>query len=134
MIRREQEGASVLVADSEELVLRQVAAALEKAGFAVFTALGRSAAMEFCQDRSASVQLAIIDSVMGSNAPELIRELCHCHPRVRMLFTGSQEEPAAIPQVIPEGHSCSYLRKPFRRSRLLGNVLKAIDEPLRRSA
>jgi DNA-binding NtrC family response regulator len=134
MIRPEQEGVTVLVADSEERVLRQVSTALEKAGFAVFTALGRSATMEFCQDRTASVQLAIIDSAMGSNAPELVRELCHCHPLVRVLFTGNQDESNAFPQVVPEGHSCSYLKKPFRRSRLLGSVLKAIDGPLARPA
>ena len=130
----EQEGAAVLVADPEERVLQQVSTTLEKAGFAVFTALGPSAALKFCHDQSEPVQLAIIDPAMGTNDPALVRELCECYPRVRVLFTGSQEESTATPQAVPEGHSCSYLRKPFRRSRLLGCVLKAIGEPLTRTA
>jgi DNA-binding NtrC family response regulator len=127
------ETALVLVADAEERVLQQVSTALEKAGFKVLTARGRSAALEFCHDKKRPVQLAIIDSVMGSNDPVLVREICDCYPHVRVLFTGSHDEPAAIQHAVP-GHSCSYLKKPFRRSRLLGSVLEAMDARLTRTA
>jgi DNA-binding NtrC family response regulator len=126
--------AIVLVADSEERVLQQVSTALEKDGFKILTAQGRSAAMEFCLDKKRPVQLAIIDSVMGSNNPALVREICECYPHVRVLFTGSHDEPAGIQQAVLEGHSCSDLNKPFRRSRLLGCVLKAMDTPMARTA
>jgi len=131
---REQGGAMVLVADSEERVLHQVSTTLEKAGFTVFTALGRSAAQDFCHDHKEPVQLVIIDSVMGADAPELVRELCQSNPGFRVLFTGSQDESAATQQAVPAGHSCGYLTKPFRRSHLLGIVLKAMDAPLALSA
>ena len=124
----------VLVADSEERVLQQVSTTLEKAGFKVLTARGRSAALEFCQDKKGPVQVAIIDSVMGSNDPALVREIFECYPHIRVLFTGSHDEPAAIQQAVLEGHSCGYLKKPFRRSRLLGSVLQAMDARLTQTA
>jgi DNA-binding NtrC family response regulator len=126
--------AVVLVADSEERVLAQVSATLAKAGFEVFTALSQSATLEFCHERRGPVQLAIIDSVMGTDSPELLRELCEFYPGVRVLFTGSQDESGAIQQSVPAGHSCGYLKKPFRRSRLLGSVLQAMDAPRARTA
>ena len=91
-------------------VLQQVSTTLEKAGFAVFTALDGTAIRDFCHETKNPVQLAIIDSAMGTGDPELVRELCECHPRVRVLFTGSQDEPTAIQEGFPDGHSCSLGR------------------------
>jgi DNA-binding NtrC family response regulator len=130
----EQESAAVLVADGEERVLRQVSTTLEKAGFTVFTALGRSAALDFCRDRKEPVQLAIIDMAMGASGPELVQELCQSNPEVRVLFTSDQDESDAIQQAGPSGHFRGFLKKPFRRSKLLGSVLRAMDAPLARTA
>ena len=130
----EQESAGVLVADGEERVLQQVSSTLEKAGFTVFTALGRSAALDFCRERKESVQLAIIDMAMGASGPELALELYQSSPDVRVLFTSNQDESDIIQQAGPSGHFRGFLKKPFRRAKLLGSVLRAMDAPLARSA
>src|ERR1039458_4129830 len=126
----EQESAGVLVADGEERVLRQVSTTLEKAGFTVFTALGRSAALEFCRDKREPVQLAIIDMAMDMSGPELYQS----YPDVRVLFTSNEDQSGTIQQAGPSGRFRGFLKKPFRRSKLLGSVLKAMDAPLARTA
>jgi DNA-binding NtrC family response regulator len=130
----EQESAVVLVADGEERVLQQVSTTLEKAGFTVFTALGRSAALDFCRAKKEPVQLAIIDTAMGASGPELVQELYHSYPDVRVLFTSNQDQPDAVQQAGPSGRFRGFLKKPFRRSKLLGSVLRAMDAPLVRTA
>ena len=130
----EQGSAVVLVADGEERVLQQVSSTLGKAGFTVFTALGRSAALDFCRNMKEPVQLAIIDMAMGASGPELVQELYHSYPDVRVLFTSNQDQPDAIQQAGPSGRFRGFLKKPFRRSKLLGSVLKAMDAPLARTA
>jgi DNA-binding NtrC family response regulator len=130
----EQESAGVLVADGEERVLQQVSTTLEKCGFTVFTALGQSAALNFCRARKEPVQLAIIDMAMGAGDPELIQELYRSNPNVRVLFTSSQDESNTIPQTGPSGRFRGFLKKPFRRSKLMGSVLRAMDAPLTRTA
>ena len=130
MSMAEQESAAVLVADDEERVLRQVSTTLEKAGFTVFTALGRSAALEFCRDGKEPVQLAIIDMALGAGGRDLVQELYQFNPGVRVLFTSHQDESASIQQAGPSGCFRGFLKKPFRRSQLLGSVLRAMDAPL----
>ena len=114
----EQESAGVLVADAEERVLQQVSSTLEKAGFTVFTALGRSAALDFCREKKEPVELAIIDMAMGASGPELVQELYQSYPDVRVLFTSSQDETDTIQRTGPSGHFRGFLKKPFRRSKL----------------
>jgi DNA-binding NtrC family response regulator len=130
----ERDSAVVLVADGEERVLKQVSTTLGKAGFTVFTALGRSAALDFCRDGKEPVQLAIIDMAMGPGGPELVQELYHSYPNVRVLYTSNQDEAETVQTVGPPGRSRGFLKKPFRRSQLLGRVLKAMDAPLTRTA
>ena|ERR1019366_2113741 len=130
----EQESAVILVADGEERVLQQVSSTLGKAGFTVFTALGRSAALDFCREKKEPVQLAIVYMAMGTSGPELVHELYQSYPDVRILFTSNQDDPDAIQQAGPSGHFRGFLKKPFRRSQLLGRVLKAMDAPLVRTA
>ncbi len=130
----EQESTGVLVADGEERVLQQVSSTLEKAGFTVFTALGRSAALDFCRKKKEPVELAIIDMAMGASGPELVQELYQSYPDVRVLLTSNQDESASIQRAGPSAHFRGFLQKPFRRSKLLGSVLRAMDAPLARTA
>lgn len=130
----EQESAVVLVADGEERVLRQVSTTLEKAGFTVFTALGQSATLDFCRAKKEPVQLAIIDPAMGASGSELVQELYHSYPDIRILFTSNLDAPDSMQQTGPPGRFRGFLKKPFRRSKLLGSVLGAMDTPLARTA
>jgi FixJ family two-component response regulator len=71
---------------------------------------------------------------MGASGPELALELYQSSPDVRVLFTSNQDESDIIQQAGPSGHFRGFLKKPFRRSKLLGSVLRAMDAPLARTA
>ncbi|HUI57460.1 MAG TPA: response regulator [Bryobacteraceae bacterium] len=130
MSTHERQSARVLVADGEEKVLRVVSSTLEKAGFEVLTAGNRSAAIEACRKQTRPIQLAIVDTAIPGNGHELVEQLYECQPGIRILFTSVQDEPETIHAVGPSGQPRGFLRKPFRRSQLLGRVLNAIDAPL----
>jgi CheY-like chemotaxis protein len=124
----------VLVADGEANVLQDVSSTLEKAGYTVVTALGRPAVMDLCASPREPIQLAIVDMAMLENGPEMVERLDRCYPGIRILFTSNKEESEASRQVGPAGRVRGFLRKPFRRSQLLGRVMKAMDTPLAATA
>jgi len=128
------DSAVVLVADGEAHVLQDVASTLEKAGYTVVTALGRPAVMDFCARHRDPIQLAIVDMAMLDNGSEMVERLDRSYPGIRILFTSNNEESEASRQVGPAGRVRGFLRKPFRRSQLLGRVMKAIDTPLAATA
>jgi DNA-binding response OmpR family regulator len=130
----EHESAVVLVADGEERVLRQVSATLAKAGFTVLTAVDRAAALDLCRAKKQPVQLAIVDMAMGAGSPELVRELSQSFPGVRILYTSDRDQAETVHQLGPSGLFRGFLKKPFRRSQLLGRVLQAMETPLARTA
>jgi len=135
MSTHEHEGATVLVADGEEKVLREVSSTLGKAGFTVLTADNRSAAIETCRKQTKPIQLAIIDTAIPGNSPELVEQLYQCQPDIRILFTSAQDEfENNIHAAGPSGRPRGFLKKPFRRSQLLGSVLKAMDTQLAATA
>jgi CheY-like chemotaxis protein len=126
----DSDSAVVLVADGEANVLQDVSSTLEKAGYTVVTALGRPAMMEVCERHRERIQLAIVDMAMLATGPEVMERLDRSYPGIRILVTSNKEESETIRQA---GTSCKvrgFLRKPFRRSQLLGRVMKAMDTPL----
>jgi CheY-like chemotaxis protein len=129
-----QEDSVILVADGEERVLQQASSTLQKAGYTVFAALGRSAALDFCRSRPMPVQMAIVDMALGADGADLVHELYRAFPDVRILFTSNLDQRLMIQQAGPSGRFRGFLQKPFRRSKLLGSVLKAMDAPLARTA
>jgi len=122
--------AVVLVADGEASVLQDVSSTLEKAGFKVLTAHGEAALLDLCARHREPVQLAIVDMAMPGNGPERVDQLYRAFPNIRILFTDNKDESKAVRQIGRSGHVREFLRKPFRRSQLLGRVLKAMDEPM----
>jgi CheY-like chemotaxis protein len=120
----------VLVCDREADVLQDVSSTLEKAGYTVVTALGRPAVTEVCARHREPIQLALVDLAMVDNEPEMVEHLDRAYPGIRILFTSNNEESETYRQVGPAGRVRGFLRKPFRRSQLLGRVMKAMDTPL----
>ncbi len=121
---------AVVVADNQETVLQSISMTLEKAGFTVLAASSSAAAIRFCSESAHPVDLAIIDSATeGINAPELAGQLDRISPGIRTLFlTDDQNESF---RVMPRsGHIHGFLRKPFRRAHLLGQVLEIMDRPM----
>jgi len=123
------ESAVVLVADGEANVLQDVSSTLEKAGYTVLTALDQPGVMAVCARRQERIQLAIVDMAMLENGSEMVDRLDQSYPGIRILFTSSRDESEAARQTGPAGRVRGFLRKPFRRSQLLGRVMKALDTP-----
>jgi two-component system, cell cycle sensor histidine kinase and response regulator CckA len=119
----------VVVGDDRGAALMQVSVTLQKAGFDVVTATNGRAALERCRASHRPVDLAVIDTAAtGINAPEIEQQLHEMYPHVRMLFL-SDENQEAGPQTASPGHLRRVLRKPYRRSRLLGRVLEMMQQP-----
>jgi CheY-like chemotaxis protein len=124
------DNAIVLVADGEASVLEDVSSTLEKAGFTVLTAQGEVALMDFCAHHPEPVQLAIVDMAMAGRGPDVVEQLYQSYPNVRILFTANKDESKKVPQIGRSGHIRAFLKKPFRRSQLLGRVLQVLDSPM----
>jgi CheY-like chemotaxis protein len=120
----------VLVADGEPNVLQDVSSTLGKAGYTVVTALGQPAIMDLCERHREPIQLAIVDMAMLESGSDVVDRLDRSYPGIRILFTSNNDESENIRRVGPSGRVRGFLRKPFRRSQLLGRVMKAIDTPI----
>jgi CheY-like chemotaxis protein len=119
----------VVVGDDRGAALRNVTTTLQKAGFLVVTATTGRAALDQCRAQHRPVDLAVIDTAAaGIQAPEIERQLHEMYPHVRMLFL-SDDSPETVHEGSSPGHLCRVLRKPYRRSRLLGRVLEMMQQP-----
>jgi DNA-binding NtrC family response regulator len=124
----------VLVVDSETSTLKNVSSTLRKAGFTVLTAHGASAVLDFVDRHRDPVDLAIVDTAISGNSPEVMVRLYGSYPDVRILFTSTQGDPAGVVPIVRPGRVRAFLQKPFRRSQLLGHVLEVLDTPIARTA
>jgi CheY-like chemotaxis protein len=124
----------VVVGDDRGAALKQVTATLQKAGFVVVTASNGRAALDQCRAQHRPVDLAVIDTAAaGIKAPEIEQQLHDMYPHVRMLFL-SDDSPETVHESDSPGHLRRVLRKPYRRSRLLGRVLEMMQQPTVMSA
>ena len=119
----------VVVGDDRGAALKGLSSTLQKAGFEVVTAANGRAALEQCRAHHRPMDLAVIDTAAtGINAPEIEQQLHEMYPHVRMLFL-SDENPEIVTHTDSPGHLRRVLRKPYRRSRLLGRVLEMMEQP-----
>jgi response regulator RpfG family c-di-GMP phosphodiesterase len=132
---QEPEKPVVLVVDGEASVLKNVSSLLGKAGFKVLTAHGASAAQDLCTQYREPIQLAIVDTALAANSPDVVESLYTTYPGLRILFTsGPDDSGAAARQLARPGRVREFLQKPFRRAQLLGRVLQVLDTPMVRTA
>ena len=117
---------ALVVGDDRGAALKEVSSTLQKAGFVVVTAATGRAALDRCGEQHAPVDLAVIDTAAtGMKAPEIEQQLHEMYPHIRMLFLS--DNPETICEGDTPGHLCQVLRKPYRRSRLLGRVLEMMQ-------
>jgi len=120
---------AVVVGDVRGAALKKVSHTLEKAGFLVVTASNGRAALDRCREQHLPVDIAVIDTAAAGIKPlEVEQQLHEMYPHVRMLFL-SDDNPEANLDTESPGHVRWVLRKPYRRSRLLGRVLEMMQEP-----
>jgi CheY-like chemotaxis protein len=127
-MRTHESQKAVLVVSDDGSEQKVIASILEKAGVHVLATGFGAAAVQRSATRHDAIDLAIIDMPKTRTAdPETLQALHDSWPGVRMLFLSPAEgEPGEIG---PSGHIRRYLRKPVRRARLLGTVLKVLDAP-----
>lgn len=120
----------LVVANDDEAVLKAISSTLEKAGFAVTGAPNGVSALERVRKTRMQPELAVIDTTMpGNDWADLISQLHSLSPDMRVLFL-SGETPSETVRSLRARWRGKFLRKPFRRSQLLGQVLTLMDEPL----
>ena len=120
---------AVVVGDDRGAALKKVSTTLRKAGFVVVTAADGRAALDCCRRQHLPVDLAVIDTAAaGIEPPEVERQLYEMYPHIRMLFL-SDNNPETIHETESLGQIRRVLRKPYRRSRLLGRVLEIMQQP-----
>jgi DNA-binding NtrC family response regulator len=120
----------LVVANDDEGVLRAVSSTLQKAGFAITGASSGAVALERCRQSRLHPELAVIDTtVPGIDPQDLVYQLHQTSPAMRVLFLSS-ESPTETVRSVRGQWRAKLLRKPFRRSQLLGQVLTLMDEPL----
>jgi CheY-like chemotaxis protein len=118
---------AVVVGDDRGPALKEVSTTLEKAGFVVVSAANGRAALDRCREQHRAVDLAVIDTAAtGIQAPEIEQQLHEMYPQIRLLFL-SDDQPETIHEGSSPGHLRRVLRKPYRRSRLLGRVLEMMQ-------
>ena len=117
-----------VVGDDRGPALKKVSSTLQKAGFMVVTAPDGRAVLDLCRKQHCPVDLAVIDTAAGINPLEVEQQLHEMYPRAQMLFL-SDDDPEEIHESDRSGHTRSILRKPYRRSRLLGRVLEMMETP-----
>ncbi|MGO9255934.1 MAG: response regulator [Bryobacteraceae bacterium] len=120
----------LVVANDEEAVLNAVSSTLEKAGFAVTGASSAAMALDRCRESEPPPELAVIDTtVPGMDLQDLVLQLHQISPTMRVLFLSGESPSEAVRSLRAQWRG-KFLRKPFRRSQLLGQVLTLMDEPL----
>jgi CheY-like chemotaxis protein len=118
---------AIVVGDDRGAALKKVSTTLQKAGFVVVTAPSARAALDRCRVQHQFVDLAVIDTATpGINPPEIERQLQETYPHIRILFL-SDDKSGTFSQIDSPGHLRRVLRKPYRRSRLLGRVLEMME-------
>jgi CheY-like chemotaxis protein len=121
---------AVIFADDEETVLPVVSSTLEKAGFLILPPVSGAQAIGRFLETAKPMDLAVIDAgAEGIHPEEIVRELHEISPNIRMLFLTDEEDSSAVRSTPTLGHVREVLRKPFRRSQLLGKALEIMDRP-----
>ena len=118
---------AIVVADDKELVRKEISSILRKLGFQILAAPSGTAALNLHRDGKRPVDLLVVDTATeGLEPSEIAHNLQEISARVLFLSDGDAEQaPGKV-----GGHVFRVLSKPFRRAKLLGEVLNLMDQPL----
>jgi CheY-like chemotaxis protein len=120
-------GATVLLAEDEEVVRRLVAEMLADAGYRVLSAEGGSGAIAVAEAAKERIDILLTDVVMpGVGGPELASLLLGPRPDLRVLYMLGYTTEA----IASLGPGTAFLQKPFTRAQLVQALRKLGTEPL----
>ena len=131
-----QQDTAILVTNRGDRDVALATSLLEKVGLQVLSGSRREALglIQAAEQSDQPVQLVVIDDTAGSDAEirELMDGLSAFDPRLRMLLLSGQDRIETA--TVPERNVRCLVKKPFRRAAFLGSVLKALREPMVRTA
>jgi CheY-like chemotaxis protein len=123
---RARTGATILVIDDEEPILRGVSRVLRGLGYTVETAKSALRAIAWFEEHAAEVDLVILDLVMprlgGKACFERLRSI---RPDVHVLLSTGHGRDGAAQEILDAG-AVGFLPKPYNRRQLAHAVARAL--------
>jgi CheY-like chemotaxis protein len=123
---------TILVVEDDATVRKLLCSILRQLGYIVFDSAEASAALEWCAQHSAGIDLLVTDLVLPQmNGPDLATRIVAAHPGVRVLFVSgyANESFAQRGITLPAN---AVLTKPFTPSLLANRVRAVLNGPVQR--
>jgi CheY-like chemotaxis protein len=115
----------VLVVDDEAAVRAELAAALEREGFAVWAAAGGVATLGLCLREGGAIDVALVDERMpGMDGPEMLGALRRLAPRLPCCLMTARPEAYTAERLRALGAAC-VVTKPFRMAEVAAALRRA---------
>jgi CheY-like chemotaxis protein len=122
-------GATILIADDEDIVRQVAHAALEMAGFSVLQARDGEEAIEVFRNNADLVSLVILDmSMPRMGGEETFRALQRARPRVPVLLSSGFNEQDSTSRIAGRGFA-GFIQKPYRPAELVTKVRQLLSRP-----
>jgi CheY-like chemotaxis protein len=119
-------GATVLVADDDELVRMVLCDMLRELGYSVITAAGSEEAVEVFRERHHDIHLVILDYKMpGGSGGETFDRLRETDPEVRVLLSSGHSDTIDLDELRARGLR-GFLAKPYSMERIRDKIAEII--------
>ena len=130
-----QEESAILLLNRADKDIGLVTPLLEKVGLQVLISFSADGALELFAKAGRSARLLIMDETVSPRAiPEFLDRVRSVNPHIPILVVSERDESEPAQGWVPNANVRGFLKKPFRRAKFLGSVLKLIGEPLARTA
>jgi CheY-like chemotaxis protein len=122
-------GPTILVVDDEELVIRVIDLALQRAGYRTILARTGDEAVRLFEAARERIGAVILDlRLPGMSGGEVLAKICQADPAVKVLISTAYDEKRALELVRGFGYS-GFLQKPYTASTLLEKVEEVLAAP-----
>jgi two-component system, cell cycle sensor histidine kinase and response regulator CckA len=125
---------SILVVDDEELIRRLARTILERWGFRVLTAEDGEQALALYQQRTAEVDLVLLDYTMpGMSGLDVLHELRRIDPEVCVVFSSGHTLQSNAEELLAAG-ARAFIPKPYSPEELVARIRQVLDDDPRPAA
>ena len=126
-LQRQPTTKTILLVDSEPLLLKFIRMVLEREGLTVLSAASAEKALELGQDSAIAVDMLLTSvSLPGTSGPELAAQLERARPELRVMLMSS--DPASPNLALNFGWQ--FISKPFLPAELVERIRNAITRGL----
>jgi len=118
---------AILVVEDEARVRKLIVDVLTARGYRVLEATRGEDALRISRGHKGPIDLAVVDVVMPEiSGPDLVRQLTHQRPKLRVLYISGYTDEAIVHHGIPESGT-AFLQKPFLPDALARKVREVLD-------